>query len=143
MKIIELTVEEVIGFNRKVIAEKQRRDPNCQEQHNLIRRHDLESAVKSVFHQSENGYIHLPIEKMAGKLLYKIAQRQAFENGNKRTAVLATYAFLFNHGLQLRTRLDDVVSLLNGFATMSGAATPEKTEEDAIQFIFDHVMPRS
>lgn len=143
MKIIELTVEEVIGFNRKVIADKRRRDLSCQEQHNLIRRHDLESAVGSVFHQSAHGYVHLPIEKMAGKLLFKIAQRQAFENGNKRTAILAAYAFLFNHGLQLRTRLDDVLSLMNGFAIMPGATAPEKTEEDAIQFIFDHVIPRS
>ena len=141
MNIIELTVDEVIGFNRKAIEKQRQKDPNCQEQHRVIRKNDLEGAIRSVFYQSQNGYVNLPIEKMAGLLLHKIAQRQAFENGNKRTAVIAVFAFLKNHGLQPRLKVDEAMSLINGFAVQPGATQPEKTEEDAIQYIFDNVMP--
>lgn len=79
---------------------------------------------------------------MAGMLLYRIAQRQAFENGNKRTALLTCVFFLHNHGLKLRVDMNEVYSLLNGFATGTDG-TPVKTEEDAIQYVFDNVMPKS
>ena len=142
MKIQELTIDEVVNCNRKAIADKNRRDPNSAESHNLIRRSDLESAIRGVFYQSINGYENLPIEKMAGLLLYKVSQRQAFENGNKRTAFLAVNVFLWKHGLQLRCRTDEVVSLLHGFATQTDGSPPTKTEIDAVQFIFDNVMPK-
>ena len=143
MNIKEMTVDQISGFNQRAIEEKKRKDPTCQENHNLVRSGDLSGALGSIFYQSINGYNNLPIEKMAGMLLYRVSQRQAFENGNKRTALLSCVFFLQNHGLNLRIDMNEVFSLLSGFATGADGAPPAKTEEDAIQYVFDNVMPRT
>lgn len=143
MNIKEMTVDQVSGLNRRAIEDKKKRDPTCKENHNLVRPGDLSSALGSIFYQSVKGYHNLPVEKMAGMLLYRISQRQAFENGNKRTALLTCGFFLHNHGLKLRVDTNALYSLLNGFATGADGTPPTNDEQDAIQYVFDNVMPRS
>ncbi|MCX6131799.1 MAG: type II toxin-antitoxin system death-on-curing family toxin [Proteobacteria bacterium] len=87
--------------------------------------------------------MHLPIEKMAGLLLYRIAEGQFFLDGNKRTALLATFFFLKNNGYQLyidEQRMDD---LIWGFAKDPATGQAKYSENDAIQYIFDNIAPHN
>jgi prophage maintenance system killer protein len=89
VKIIlnELTVVQIVGLNERAILDARRKDPACQQQHVLVKYGDLASCLAGVYYQSVSGYMHLPLEKMAGLLLYRIAEGQFFMDGNKRTAV--------------------------------------------------------
>ena len=86
--------------------------------------------------------MHSPLEKMAGLLLYRIAQGQFFLDGNKRTAVVAATIFLCNHGLLLRLDRPTVNDLMCGFAVGEGGVPAKYRDQDAVQFVFDNVMPR-
>lgn len=141
IRLIELEPRHVIGMNFKAIQDAHRKDPNCTQRHQLVRPHDLQSCLGSIFFQTGPGYIHLPIEKMAGLLLYRIAEGQFFLDGSKRTALLATFFFLKNNGYQLyidEPRLDD---LIWGFAKDPGTGIAKYSEDDAIQYIFDNIIP--
>jgi death-on-curing protein len=50
--------------------------------------------------------------KLAAALCFGIAKNHAFNDGNKRTALLATRAFLFLNGHALEPRQDDEVATL-------------------------------
>jgi death-on-curing protein len=50
--------------------------------------------------------------KLAAALCFGIAKDHAFNDGNKRTALLATRAFLFLNGHALEPRQDDEVATL-------------------------------
>jgi death-on-curing protein len=52
------------------------------------------------------------IFKLAAALCFGIAKNHAFNDGNKRTALLATRAFLFLNGHALEPRQDDEVATL-------------------------------
>jgi prophage maintenance system killer protein len=97
----------------------------------------------AIFHQGLSGYVHLPLEKMAGLLLHRISQGQYFFDGNKRTGVLACAIFLQNHGLQLKLDRVQVAELVWGFAAPMDGSLAKYGEDDAIQFVFDNVLPRS
>lgn len=142
--INELTPSQVTGMNRRVIADANARLPGCQQQHRLVRPGDLDGCLAGIFYQAGgSGYVHQPLEKMAGLLLYRIAEGQFFLDGNKRTALAATLIFLQNHGLKLRLCGDEIEQLLWGFAKGTGGAPAKYGEEDAIRFIFDNVLPRA
>jgi prophage maintenance system killer protein len=139
--LIELEPRHVVGMNLKAIQDAHRKDPTCTQSHQLVRPHDLQGCLGSIFFQTGPGYVHLPIEKMAGLLLYRIAEGQFFLDGNKRTALLATFFFLRNNGYQLyidEPRLDD---LIWGFAKDPGTGIAKYSEADAIQYMFDNIMP--
>lgn len=141
IQLIELEARHVDGFNQSVIKQAHRNDPACQQQHQLVRPNDLMGCLGGIFYQGAKGYVHLPLEKMAGLLLYRIAQGQFFMDGSKRTAVTAAWAFLRNNGHELyidRKRLDD---LLWGFAKDPQTGVAKYSEHDAIQYIFDNIMP--
>lgn len=52
------------------------------------------------------------IFRLAAALCFGIAKNHAFNDGNKRTALLATRAFLFLNGHALEPRQDDEVTTL-------------------------------
>lgn len=140
----ELTHTEVIGVNRSVILDAHRKDPASQQKHILVRPLDLQSCLAGIFFQSAQGYMHYPLEKIAGLLLYRIAQGQFFIDGNKRTAISSCYFFLLNNGHSLRTDRKTVSELLWGFSPPEDdpSAAPRYTDSDAIQFVFDNIAPR-
>lgn len=78
----------------------------------------LESAVarpqQSAFGEDAYPTLHLK----AAALLQSLAQNQAFEDGNKRVAVLATFVFLGLNGLTVNTEEDDVVALMLDIAVV-------------------------
>ena len=143
VQLVELTVDEVIGLNRKAILDQVWRVPASTAKHVLRNRGGLEGCIGGVFMQLTAGYVHLPLEKMAGLLLSRIAQGQFFLDGYKRTAVLSTFFFLGNNGHKLRMIRDQMNDLIWGFAAPidDPGAKPKYKEEDAVQYVFDNIMP--
>lgn len=140
IKINEFTASQVSGLNKSII-ECHNKQTGYREKHCLVRKGDLESCIGSIFYRGYDGkYKQLPIEKMAGLLLYRIAQSQSFENGNKRTAISTCYCFLNNNGYRLK--LEDNKSKINelvwGFAC-SSSAPAKYGEGDAIQFVKNRI----
>lgn len=140
--LAEITTAQIIGLNRTVIAEARSKDPKCKQQHRVNDRNKLEARVSSIFQQLNGiGYVHLPIEKMAGLLLYRIAEAQAFEDGNKRTALISMVAFLHNNGHRIRIHRQTVNDLIWGFAVPMTGGSAKYNESDSIQYIFDNILP--
>lgn len=139
--IVELRTEEVIGLNRRVIEFARREDPACKQLHGVRSQAGLSGCVGGVFYQTGGaGYINLPLEKMAGLLLFRIAQGQFFLDGNKRTAFYSMVVFLGNNGNNVRTEQSVLSDLIWGFATGPNGK-PKYTEDDAVQFVFDNIIP--
>lgn len=68
LSLDELTVPQVIGTNYRVILDAKRKDPACQQMHQIrgASPGPLQSCVDSIFMQLVNvGYAHAPLEKMA------------------------------------------------------------------------------
>jgi prophage maintenance system killer protein len=143
IQLIELTADQVAGLNRSAIKFANNQ-PGQKQVHALRDRGGLESCVGSIFYQSSGGYLSLPIEKMAGLLLYRIAEGQYFVDGNKRTSVLACVAFLSTNGLKLHVVDDELDDLIWNFAPPPNdpMKAPKYSEDDAIQYIFDNVLPK-
>ena len=142
--LVELTADHVVGLNRTAIAQAHTWDKNCQQKHLVRNLSGLQGCLGGIFYQlSGKGYLHLPMEKMAGLLLYRIAQGQFFLDGNKRTALLSTVMFLKNNGHGLRVDRNTVNDLMWGFApSHDDPIKPAKyKEEDSIQYIFDNILP--
>lgn len=126
--LVEITSDQIIGLNQKIRGIKdQPRDSS-----------GLISCLGGIFYQSLNGYYHIPIEKMAGMLLYRLAQGQYFLDGNKRTALLSTVYFLGNNGYSLKIDREETNRLMWGFAPPN----PKYLEKDSISFIFKRIKIR-
>ena len=83
------------------------------------------SLLESAIDKPKNRLAYEPrstLFVLAATLGVGLARNHAFNDGNKRTALLATRAFLFLNGQVLEPREDDEVS------TMIGVATGEITE---------------
>lgn len=131
--LVEISVGQVSGVNRSVIEMMNSWNPKNKENHFLRDLNGLDSCLNGIFYQThEQGYINLPIEKMAGLLLYRIAQGQYFENGNKRTALVSTRVFLKNNGHDIKYTKKQMSDLLWGVAVPPGK--PRYNETDSIKF---------
>jgi hypothetical protein len=142
--LTEITPDQVIGLNRSVVEKARQWDSACQEKHVVRNPGGVQGCIGGIFQQlNPNGYVHLPLEKMAGLILYRIAQGQYFLDANKRTALLSTRVFLGNNSHNLRVDRDVVRDLMWGFAPpINDPTAPAKyKEEDAVKFIFDNIMP--
>ncbi len=71
----------------------------------------------------------------AARIWYEIARFQAFNNGNKRTALLATVSFLMNN--QLFFNFDDIENTL--YTISKKIASNKYKEKDVQIFIFNNV----
>lgn len=143
--LVELTTDQIVGFNKRAILDAKRKDPNCQEFHTLVKPNDLQSLIGGVFYRDSHGaYLNLPIEKLAALLLHRIAQIQCFANGNKRTALLSCVFFLYNNGYLLKIDRGRVNDLLWGFAKdMNNPSAPARyNADDAQRYIEDNLSVR-
>lgn len=142
--IVELEVKHVIGINRKVIEFAHKYDTNCQQKHVLRDKGGLESCLKSIFYQDTNGkYLHFPIEKLAGLILYRIAQGQYFLDGNKRTALVSVAKFLGNNDYRLKIDEDETNGLIWGFGERNPDNSQRKTENDAVAWVQKNIISLS
>ena len=139
----ELTIDQVVGLNAAAVADAHRKNPGCQEKHFLRDRGGLAGCIDGIFTQVSGikGYENGPLEKMAGLLLYRIAEKQFFENGNKRTALLSCRVFLGNNGHKIRVDANTTSDLLWGFAKDQTTGKAKYFETDAIQFVYDNIFP--
>ncbi len=132
----ELTFEEVVGMNRKLVEKYNLRN-NANQIHSVRDINGLQSCLGGVFYRgSDSYYQHLPIEKMAGLLLFRISQGQYFIDGNKRTSVLSMIIFLYNNCYNINIDDNKIEGLLWGFAAK------KFTENDAIQYVEDNIYPK-
>jgi death-on-curing protein len=78
------------------------------------------TLLESALDKPKNKLVYEPASTMfdlAAVLGTGIARNHAFVDGNKRTALLATHAFLFLNGRILEPREDDEVLVMLGVAT--------------------------
>lgn len=142
--LCELTPEQVIGINQSVIKKDHQWNPNSQQKHAVRNLSGLKGCIGGIFQQlNPKGYVHLPLEKMAGLLLYRIAQGQFFLDANKRTALNAMKVFLHNNGHQIRIDKKVVSDLVWGFAPPINDPNqpPKYKEDDSVQWVFDNILP--
>lgn len=139
--IVEISSGQIEGLNRSLIGFYNQNNPGSTHVHQLVNAGGLQSCVGAIFYQSFNGYQHLPIEKMAGLLLYRVAQGQYFLDGNKRTAITTAFTFMRNNGYRLLTDRDTTRDLLWGFAQDTGNGQMKYNLDDAIKFIEDNSLP--
>ena len=95
MKITLITASQVQTINKKV----------CQTSSSKHHCNDLgkiDSALHSAFYPGSYPFQHGGIAKVAGALSFYILKAHAFFDGNKRTALLSSTAFLTLNGLSLR-----------------------------------------
>jgi death-on-curing protein len=76
----------------------------------------LESAVAQAKAGVAGNYLHKDLYEMSAAYLFHIAQNQAFYDGNKRTAFLAAYIFLYMNGILLETTQNEAHELMQKVA---------------------------
>ncbi|MDA5639859.1 MULTISPECIES: type II toxin-antitoxin system death-on-curing family toxin [Agrobacterium] len=93
----------------------------------------LEAALARPLHKA--AYREEEPLKLAAAYLYGIARNHPFSDGNKRTAFLAAYTFLFINGLEVVAEQADIV------AFVLDVAAGEIDEDGAYRFLKDHTIP--
>jgi death-on-curing family protein len=131
----ELEYHEVVGLNKNVTEIYNIKNKSNQP-HVLVKPNELKSCLSGIFARDFKGYYYnFPIEKMAGLLLFRVAQGQFFMDGNKRTAVLSMRFFLFNNGMNILIKGKDLEELTWGFAVK------KYTDLDSIEYVYDNISP--
>ena len=69
----------------------------------------LESAANSPFQTFDGEYVYLSLEEMAAHLGYSIIKDQPFQDGNKRTGMLAMMVFLEMNEKPIKSSDPDIV----------------------------------
>ncbi len=132
----ELEYLEVVGLNKNV-TEIYNIKNKTNQPHVLVKLNELKSCLSGIFARDFKGnYYNIPLEKMAGLLLYRIAQGQFFMDGNKRTAILSMKFFLFNNGVNILIKGKVLEELTWGFAVK------KYTDKDSIQYVYDNISPK-
>ncbi len=98
-----------------------------------------ENALESALARAENkaAYGDPSIEELAAAYLFGIARNHAFVDGNKRTALVASGAFLIINGYRL------VADQGSAYAFVMSVASGEIGEEVIAAFFRDHIEPIS
>ena len=82
---------DVLEMNRKIcLAEG---NP-----HHCFSIDKIESALHSTYYPGEHPFIHGGIAKVAGAMAFYVTNAHAFQDGNKRTALVASSAFMLFNG---------------------------------------------
>lgn len=139
--MVELTSSQVIQINKSVIKMTKSFDPNSKENHQLIDSDGLDSCLGSIFFRDSSGnYLNSPLPKISGLLLYRLAESQLFENGNKRTALYSTNLFLKVNGYFLKYTKKEISDLMWGFAKPIDGSKPKYSENDSISFVLNRTF---
>jgi death-on-curing protein len=104
-----LTEEQTIALNRRAIE----KDGGA---HAVLDRGLLSSAVAMPRASFGGRYLHESIAAMAAAYLFHICQAHAFQDGNKRTAVLAAVVFLDLNGYDLDATEESFEEVVMGIA---------------------------
>jgi death-on-curing protein len=93
----------------------------------------LEAAIARPINKAAYGENYLFM--LAAAYLYGLCRNHPFSDGNKRTAFLAAYSFLFINGHDLEIEQADAI------AFVLSVAAGEIEEEGACLFLKDHTVP--
>lgn len=138
--MVELNPEQIIQINKSVIKITKSFDKESKENHCLRNSDGLESCIGSIFYRDSSGlYLNNPTSKMAGLILYRIAESQLFENGNKRTALYSTNLFLKKNGYGMKYSKKEISDLMWGMATPEVGVKPKYDETHSISFVLNNL----
>jgi len=96
----------------------------------------LESALAQPEASFGGEYVHTDIFQMAAAYGYHICQNHPFFDGNKRTALIAMYTFLFVNGYRI---VADKKSL---FAIVIGLASGQVSKDELSEYLKNHSKKR-
>jgi len=96
----------------------------------------LESALAQPEASFGGEYVHTDIFQMAAAYGYHICQNHPFFDGNKRTALIAMYTFLFVNGYRI---VADKKSL---FAIVMGLASGQVSKDELSEYLKNHSKKR-
>lgn len=96
----------------------------------------LESALAQPEASFGGEYVHKTIYEMAAAYGFHICQNHPFYDGNKRTALIAIYTFLFVNGYQLQA---DKKSL---YAIVMDLASGNVEKEELAAYLEEHCEKR-
>lgn len=96
----------------------------------------LESALAQPESSFDGEYIHKSLFHMAAAYGFHLCQNHPFFDGNKRTALIAMYLFLYTNGYQLKA---DKKSL---FAIMIDLASGKVTKDELTVYLEKHSKKR-
>ena len=99
-KIYLITAKQVEFINEDVCR-------NSNSEHRCYDLGKVESALHSAFYPGNSPFYHGGVAKVAGALAYYLLKTHAFFDGNKRTALLASTAFMTLNGWELRYPMSD------------------------------------
>ena len=94
-----ITADAVVEINRLICAEGGNR-------HQCYGIGKVESALHSAFYPGGYPFQHGGVARFAGALCFYLTQAHAFYDGNKRTALIASLAFLDVNGWDLKYPMD-------------------------------------
>jgi death-on-curing protein len=119
--MIAISTLQVVEANKSV----------CLADHRILDANRIESALHSAFYPGSTPFIHGALDGIAGAILFYLTKAHAFKDGNKRTAVLSSIAFLRLNKQDVsvtynrKTNSNEIAELANALAEN------EKTMEDA------------
>lgn len=139
-QILLLTRSDVERVNYKILEFHALKHGLSQIHHFLRDANGLEGCLNGVFYQTSEGhFLNAPIDKMAGLLLYRIAQGQFFLDGNKRTAVKSVEVFLIKNGYGIHWNRKEIKNLLWGFGHVLPDGQHPLSEVDAIEYVESNI----
>lgn len=97
----------------------------------------LESALAQPQASFEGKYVHKDLFRMAAAYGFHLCQNHPFYDGNKRTALIAMYTFLYVNGYQIKA---DKKSL---FAIMMDLANGKVKKEELAEYLKKHSKKRT
>jgi len=83
----------IVRINKLVCGEGQN--------HHVLDMNRIESALHSAFYPGSPPFVYGGIARLAGALCFYLTKGHAFQDGNKRTAVLTAITFMNEHGWEL------------------------------------------
>lgn len=97
----------------------------------------LESALAQPQASFRGEYVHKNLLQMASAYDFHLCQNHPFYDGNKRTALIAMYTFLYVNGYQIKA---DKKSL---FAIMMDLASGKVKKEELARYLKKHSKKRA
>jgi len=97
----------------------------------------LESALAQAQASFGGEYVHENLFQMAAAYGFHLCQNHPFYDGNKRTALIAMYSFLYVNGYQIKA---DKKSL---FAIMMDLASGKVKKEELAEYLKKHSKKRA
>lgn len=127
-----LTFDDILEIHARVLLEHGGAD-------GILNRNVIESAIAQPFASMGGQFLHSDITLMAAAYLYHLASQQGFQDGNKRTAVVAAIEFLGRNGYQLEATDLEVYSITMQIAGPDQRARPSKQE--IADWIVERLVP--